>query len=60
MIHLYAASGSLVLPRPKIRVKLLTQSAENWISSESCISYLDLAFRISVVNSNTAQKGTFT
>ena len=29
--HLYGASGSFVLLRPKNRVKLLTQSAENWI-----------------------------
>ena len=31
MTHLYGASGSFVLLRPKNRVKIFVQSAENWI-----------------------------
>ena len=31
LTHLYSAEGSFVLLRPNSTVKLLTQSAENWI-----------------------------
>ena len=34
MTHLYGAVGSFLLLRPKNRVKLLAQSAENWICME--------------------------
>ena len=34
--------------------------SQNYPTSESCIPYLELVFCISVVNSDTARKGTFT
>ena len=36
-----------------------TKEMRTSLSSESCISYLELVFCISVVNSNTAQKRHF-